>query len=314
MESSELIVEMTDEQNLQVRLTYILMLSVIFFWGVSWPIGRIVALNLPPLTAAFYRFTIAVPFFFIAAILIEKNIKVPRHLHLQVGILGLLQVTLYNFFFLSGLRYTSASDAVLIIAVNPTLTAIIASQVILEEKFSRKKIIGLAVAFSGVLVVVLQSPNTAVENRLLGNVTIFFAALTWATFTVFAKPVLKQVKPLTFSAWAAFYGWIALMLLSFTEGRPWDVKFEAKVFYSLIYLALAAAVYGNIIYNHGVKSIGASRSSIFVNLVPVFGVISSVIILPEEKFSYWYLVALFLILLGVYIVNKKDSADIRALV
>jgi drug/metabolite transporter (DMT)-like permease len=284
---------------------YFLMVVVVMVWGVSWPIGRIVAQSLNPLTAAFFRFTIALPFFFMAAILVEKNIKVERKYHLKLAILGGLQVTLYNFFFLSGLRYTSSSDATLIIAINPSLTAIIASKLYLDEKLTVNRIFGLVIALLGVFVVVSQSPNVDVDNRNLGNLIIFFAALTWATFAAFARPLLKTIKPLTFTAWASFYGWIFLVILSPIDGT-WFVDISLKIALSLIYLALAAGVFGNIVFNSSVKAIGPSRAAIFVNLVPMFGIVSSIILL-EEKFSYWYLVALFFILMGVYFVNRKKT-------
>ncbi|MHA2031281.1 MAG: DMT family transporter [Candidatus Kariarchaeaceae archaeon] len=283
---------------------YASLLSVVMFWGTSWPAGSIISQSLPPITAAFIRYSISLPFFFLAAIIVDKDIRVDRRKHLKIIPLGIMQVSLYNIFFFTGLKYTSPSDAVLIIAINPTLTAIIASQIYQDEKLTKNKIQGLIIALIGVIIVVNLSENTYVPNRLLGNVIIFFAAVTWASFTAFSRPVLQEIKPLTFTAWGSLYGWILLLFISPVQGT-WFVEMDREVIFGLLYLALVAGVYGNIFYNTGVKKIGPSRTSIFVNLVPIFGVISSLILIPEEDFNVWYIVSISLILWGVSLVNKN---------
>ena len=176
---------------------------VVVIWGASWPAGHLVASNIHPITAAFLRFTIALPFFFITAYFYDHSISIPRNLHPKLAVLGIMQVTIYNICFLTGLTYTSASDAVLIIACNPTFTAIIASKLYDDEKITKNKIMGLITALLGVIIVVELSPNTDVPNRLLGNLIILCGAFTWASFTAFSRPVVRQMKPMTFTAWAA---------------------------------------------------------------------------------------------------------------
>ncbi|MHA2502899.1 MAG: DMT family transporter, partial [Candidatus Kariarchaeaceae archaeon] len=170
------------------RLVYLMMTIVVIFWGVSWPIGSIVAGEFGPnvFTAAFIRFSIALPALFLIVKLKEGSLSIPRDLHRNVALLGFMQITLYNFMYLSGLRFTSSSDASLIIAINPTLTALFASRIYEDERFSVKRVIGLIFAFSGVLLIFLESPNEAVPNRLLGNTLIFMGALIWSLYTTFS--------------------------------------------------------------------------------------------------------------------------------
>lgn len=301
--------------NVKLVFIYILMLSVTMIWGGSWPAGKIVSDSLPAIPAAFFRFTIAVPVFFLAAIVMKRKLKIPRSLHPRIAFLGLLQITLYNYFYFTGLSFTSASDATLIISINPTLTAIFASFIYLDEKLTLKRLIGLLTALSGVILIFLESPNTDVKNRLLGDTIIFVAALTWATFTVLSRSIYKKVDPISFSAWGTFYGWLALVLI-----MPfYDIKYfnlstfttlKVDVIYAIIFLAVFSAAYGNINFNNSVKYIGPSRAAIFVNLVPIFGIFFSILLL-HEKFSYIYLISLILIILGITIVNRSRKKIIK---
>ncbi len=301
-------------KSISDKTVYILLLLTVISWGGAWPLGSIVVHALPALFAALLRYTIALPIFIIAALSLEKNRlkedfnfrSIKNHLYLML--LGLLQITLYNLFFFSGLKYTSSSDATLIIASNPIFTAIFASLLYKDERLTGKRMLGLLFAISGVILIVIQSPNTDVENRLLGDFIILMAAMTWASFTVLAKPLLKKIKPLTFSAIVTSYGWLFLFISALvidTEYFKWDVivNLENEVVSSLIFLAVFAAAMAYIFFNKGIEIIGPSRTSVFVNLVPVFGVTFSIILLGDN-FSSFYILAFAMIVSGVYLVNK----------
>lgn len=285
-------------------------------WGLSWPLGSIIVQTLPPLFAAFLRYSIAMPLFILAAILFDKKNKFKirlsdTKLQLKLAGLGALQVSLYNILFLTGLKYTSSSDATLIIAINPTLTAIFAAGLYADEKLTKNRILGLSTALIGVTLIVLRSPNIDVENRLLGDSIIFLAALVWALFTVLSRPIFRQITPLTFTAWSSVYGWIFLLISTLIVDIEYFSFEQLKsiptdVFWALIFLAVVAAVYGNIAFNTGIEKIGPSKTAIFVNLVPVFGIFFSVLLL-SDGFSIWSLFSFFLILFGVLIINKEKK-------
>jgi drug/metabolite transporter (DMT)-like permease len=302
------------------KTLFLILFLFSIFAGATWPAGRIISQNLIPIGAAFYRYSIAVPIF-IGISLINRNNhndslmwgRVSNNkirLHVELAILGFLSVTLYTTLFLEGVKWTSASDATLIFAMTPTLTVMIANFVIPDEKITRNKALGLISAFIGVLIIFLQSPNTEVENRLYGNTLILISALVIAIYTVYSKPVFKKINVIDFSTWVMIYGWFFLLILALIQTPEYfSYKFiseiETKIVLSIIYLAVFI-VYATIVLSYGVKRIGPSRSAIFMNLIPVFGIISSIIILGE-KFSFWYLPAFISIMLGVYQVNKKSS-------
>ncbi len=284
------------------------LVSVAMIWGLSWPAGRFIAIEFGSkvITAAFLRFSFAVPFLFLFAWLITGSLRVERKLHLYLFIFGILQIALYNFFYLSGLRFTSASDASLMIAINPLLTAIIASILYVDERLNLRKIVGFVIAFIGEFLIFQFSPNYEVENRILGNVIIFLAALVWATYSAFSRPIYQKVPPLRFQAWVTLYGWMVLGIFALMED-PWDITPSTTSWGILLYLGILSAAVANTIFSIGIKRIGPSRTSIFVNMVPLFGIIASVLILGEN-FSFWYLISFALIVMGITLVTKKEKS------
>lgn len=285
------------------------MFGIVAFWGVSWPIGREIAtaeLGPYPFTAAFIRFTFALPILYILAKLVDKDLKIPRAYLPKIAILGLLQISIYNLFFLSGLRYTSSSDAVLIINGGITIiTAVVSARLYVDETITLQKVFGISLSIVGVVIIFLLSPNQDVENRLLGNILILGAALTWSLYTAFSKPIYRDIQALTFQLYATIFGWLFLGVFTLFEqiNNPSETITSGSV-YRLLYLGIFAAAIANTLFSLGVKYLGPIKTSIFINFVPLAGVISSVLLL-NETFSLWYILVFALIFLGVYIVNRS---------
>lgn len=288
------------------------MVFVVIFWGLSWPVGKIVSLDFQAssFSAAFIRFSIALPLLFLLTKTIDGSISLDRIYHRRVILLGFMQISLYNYLYLSGLRFTSSSDASLIIATNPTLTAIFASLVYADERLHHRKILGLLIAFTGVLLIFWFSPNTdqsIAPNRLLGNMIIFGGAMVWALYTTFSRPLYQKISPIKFQLWASFYGWIFLGILALTES-PWTLRPSRTALWSLAYLGIFAAAIANTLFSQGVKIIGPTRTAVFVNFVPLLGVLFS-IVLVGDSFGVVYLIAFVLIFTGVRLVNKRPTSD-----
>lgn len=296
------------EISVNEEYTYGLLLLFSVLAGATWPAGKIIAASLSPFAAAFYRYSIALPIFLILMKITGSWVSVNKRVHLKLAVLGFLGVTLYNFLFLEGVKNTAASDASLIFAATPTFTILLSNYINPDDKINKKKIVGVVTALIGVSFIFLQSPNVEVTNRLLGNSLILLSTIVMASYTAFSKPLFKEVSPIQFSTLTIFYGWLFLGILVLFEDVTYlslrsFLKLTNEVRYSIIYLGLFIT-YATIVYAHGIKKIGPSRSAIFMNLIPIFGVLSSIILL-SEKFSLWYIPSFSLIMVGVYFVNRK---------
>ncbi|MCE7733321.1 MAG: DMT family transporter [Candidatus Heimdallarchaeota archaeon] len=284
---------------------------MVIVWGISWPIGRIIALSdfgVYPFTISFIRYAFALPVLYFFTRLLEKEVVFPRHLWKRIFVLGLLQISLYQLFFLIGLRYTSSSDGVLIINGGITIiTAIVASKVYVSERMSRNRIIGVSLAFLGVFIIFLYTPNTDTENRVLGNILIMLAAIAFGLYTVFSKPIYEEITPLNFQFWATLSGWLVLTLFSVVEQINASAflvaQVESDILLWIMFLGIIAAALGNTLFSIGVKHIGPTRSALFINLMPIAGVLAASVMLDEE-FSFIYVISFVVIFLGIYIEKR----------
>jgi drug/metabolite transporter (DMT)-like permease len=284
-----------------------------FLWGLAWPVGRLLAANLPPVSIAVLRYAIVVPVLFGILWLKRTRIVIERRWLLSLVAMGLLSTTLYQVFFLFGVRYAAASDDSLVIGVGPILIAVLASFV-LNEPLTRAKVVGLLSGLAGIAVISLLSPNTNVPNRLLGVTLVFGGAVAYALYTVLLRRFVATNRAnhleavpssLSILAWISLFGWIFMIPFSLLES-PWTHTWSPISWLGILYLALLSTVVGYFFYVEGVSKIGASRAAIFGNLVPVFGVISSILLLGENA-SPWHGVSFLLILAGVVLVNRPGK-------
>ncbi len=286
------------------------LLLTMILWGIAWPVGRLLATGLPPFSIAAIRYAIVIPVFLVLLWVREGSFNLPRDWIPTFVLLGILNTTLYQAFFLFGVKYAAASDDSLVIGVGPVLIAVLASLVI-NEPLTRLKIAGLLSGLSGIAIIGSLSPNIAVTNRILGVTLVFGGALAYAIYTVLLRRFINKnpttanrTRPssLAMITWISLFGWLFLIPFSLLES-PWNYTWDLGSWAGILYLAILSTVVGYLFYVEGVGQIGASRAAVFGNLVPVFGVLSSALLL-NETVNIWHGVSFLLIFLGVMLVNK----------
>ena len=296
------------------RAVYAKLTGTMVLWGLAWPVGRLLALDLPPISIAAIRYAIVVPVFFLVLWLKEQSIGIPRAWTLSLLVMGLLNTTLYQAFFLFGVRYAAASDDSLVIGIGPVLIAILAAFA-LKEVLTKWKVIGLVTGLAGVATISLLSPNVKVINRPLGIALVFGGAVSYAFYTIILRRFINRTRAeltsrqapssLRIISWVSLLGWLFLIPFSLVE-TPWNYPWTMEAWLGILYLAIFSTIIGYLFFVDGVIQIGASRAAIFSNLVPVFGVISSYLVLGENL-SIWHAASFLLIFLGVVFVNRKQK-------
>tara|TARA_B100000427_G_scaffold104656_1_gene86716 strand:- start:26153 stop:27103 length:951 start_codon:yes stop_codon:yes gene_type:complete len=304
--------------------THLLLLLVAAVWGSTWAIGRFLSYGLDeanrasmgPATSAWLRYVFAV-LAFAAWCWIYRKRGGPRILPqgrkawrytFWMAILGTMG---YQLLFMNGMKWTAAGDASLIIPVNPVFTVLLAVPM-LGQRLSSRMVLGLVVGLAGVATVVGWSPNTDIpfEHRLIGDVMIGLAALTWAATSNLTKMALSEGTlgtSLEIVVWYSIVGWALLtpwMLFEvWSSGVP---EPSAAEWVSVAYLGLISTVLTYAWFARGIDKIGATAAASYVFLVPVFGVLSGWLMLGESV-GVSMLVGFCLIVIGVREVQRESE-------
>ena len=294
------------------------LLFVAASWGLAWVAGRELATSLPEAIAAWYRYAITVPLFFIWLYFRERverdgktSIFIPRgEMIWKIIWVGFFSTFLYQLLFMHGMARTAAGDASVIITFNPLFTALLAVP-LLNRRISARLFIGLLVGLFGVVVVTGWSPNNNIpfNVRLVGDLLIMCAAASWAVSTNLIKKILDDENSdvegpsaLAIVAWSSLMGWVLLTPLASFDFIAYgsDSIPNNSGWLWIFYLAVASTVISYVWFAEGIEKIGATATATYVYLVPFFGILSGIIILGESV-SWSLFAGLLLILFGVKI-------------
>ncbi|HZD87345.1 MAG TPA: DMT family transporter [Gaiellaceae bacterium] len=265
------------------RGAFVALLVCMVCFGGTWPAGKVAASHVEPAVVAVTRFASAAVLLWLWARLSGNPVRRPsrRDLPLLV-VLGFTVVFAYNLCFLYGVRHAPATDgAVLVPGLIPAMTTLLAWPV-LGERPARRSVAGLALAFVGVVVVADPTGNVG-SQRLIGDVLFVGAAVSWAAYTLAGREATARFGSVSANVFATGIGSLLLLPVSFV-GNGWSGLGSATggAWGSIAYLSLAGTVLAFVLFYEGVRLLGASAASAFALLVPIFGVLSSVLVLGER--------------------------------
>jgi drug/metabolite transporter (DMT)-like permease len=260
------------------------LVSVPAIWGGTFVGAKYVLASLTPLMGSFARYVVAVVALLVAAFVLERGLpKLTRSQWIGTFVLGALGVFAYNLFFMGAVHRLPASRAALIIALNPVITIVISSFVF-GDKLRPHRWVGILVALIGVWIVVSHGDVLSIASAGvgLGELMMFCAVTSWALYTVIGRKVLAGLSPLAATNYAAIWGTVMLGLVAAPHIPELTAdQFGWRVVVSLLYLGVFGTAIAFVWYYISIKKLGTAITSIFTNLVPVFGVLISVLLLGE---------------------------------
>ena len=267
---------------------YFLMVIAALVWSGAFIAGKFAVPYVPTFTLTFLRFLIASIVLYPVMKLYNKshpedNFKLTKKyipLFLFNGIVGMAG---YHVLFFTALKYTTAINSSIIGAMNPIVTTIIAA-IFIRQKTPPMQIAGILLSFIGVVLTITGGNLSILASFDFNRGDMFMAAavICWASYAVMSRVKGADVPPLALTFYSFVFCTIALVPFVIWE-HPWALeKIPASAILSIVFMAVFSSVIGYMLQQIAIKKIGASKSSIFVNLVPVFSIILSVTILGEE--------------------------------
>ncbi len=287
--------------------TYILLVAACVFWGVGFPIAKIGVEVIHPFSFAFIRFLLVsvlfVLFFrlspFDLALKLKDNFS-------TIFLMALSGILLYGVFFLFALKFTKASDVSLISGANPIITAVVA-YLFLKEKTGSLGIAGIILSFFGVAFIVSNGNlRTFLNvNFNIGDLFMLIATTMWAFYSVLTKKALLRLDIFDAVCLTSFLGALMFLPLAIVFGNLLNFEeYPLRGWLSILYMVFFSTIFAFSAWYKGIEKIGAARSSVFVNLVPVFGVLTSVILL-KESLKFYEIIGGLLVIVGVVLTNRN---------
>jgi drug/metabolite transporter (DMT)-like permease len=288
-------------------LTYLKLMLTAVFWGGTFIAGRVVAGNVAPFAAAFLRFAIASVLLLAIGLTVEKPLRPPRGWILAAVLAsGVSGVASYNFFFFKGLQLLEAGRAAVIIANNPIFIAL-AAAVFLKERLRAVNAAGVFISVLGAVTAICRgNPATLLTGGLgWGEAFIFACVLSWVTYSLLGKLIMRALSPLVATTWTSVAGSLILLPAALNEGIAGQIPgYGLLDWFCLAYLGICGTVLGFIWYYEGIHRIGPTRAGLFINFVPISAILMAFFIL-DEPLSLSLGVGTALVTIGVVLANRR---------
>lgn len=284
---------------------YFLLILISLIWASSFIVVKNATEEIDPIDLGFLRFLVATPIMFLILLFRKKNIHLPKKELPSLIILGLTGVTLLYLFQYIGISYTNASTSAVLINTNVIFIAIL-SVFFLNETLPLKRIWGIVLSFIGVIVVIisnLPAESFTFDNVFfIGSILVLLSAFCWAIYSIIGKRLLKKYDTLAITTYSFALGTLFYIPLVISDLYIEIQGLSVNVIMSIIYLAILCSVFGYIGWYYALKEIEASKAAVFLNLIPFFAIIMS--LLYGEKITGIFLLGAILIIYGIYQTQK----------
>lgn len=282
-----------ENKNMAGHLSAVL---TVIIWGTTFISTKILLEAFRPEEILFFRFVMG---------LIALSAVYPRHLRrttrrqeLTFAAAGLCGICLYYLVENIALTYTMASNVGVIISVAPFFTAILSGLLGKEDKLHINFVIGFAVAMNGIFLISFN--GSKMELNPAGDMLALLAALLWACYSVLTKKISSYCYHTILTTRRVFFYGI-LFMLPFQNFKLELSRFANPVYLlNIIYLGLGASALCFVTWNFAVKVLGAVKTSIYIYMVPVVTIVTSVIIL-KEPITWMSVGGTVLILAGLFL-------------
>jgi drug/metabolite transporter (DMT)-like permease len=283
------------------------LLFVALVWGVNFSVVKFALTDFHPLGFTVVRFTLAALFLFVIMLANHLPFTIKRHDRWKIVRLGFIGITLYNLFFMYGLKYTTAANSALLISLSPLFAAVIQAASG-KEHLSGRIITGLVLSSLGVFFIIRshQGEPFFSSARVGGDLLTLCATFSWAFYTMWAQPLLEKYSAVTITAYSMFAGALLLFPLSLPGlvSQPWGA-ISGPSWSALLFAAFIAGGVAYVFWYHGVKQLGVTRTMVYHYLMPFAAVLFAATVLGE-KITVLQTAGGIAVLAGVYLVQSKN--------
>lgn len=291
------------QQNKWVKLAVMLPLIAVFIWSLNIAVTRYVADYISPVSISFYRWLVA--FVVLTPVMLPKVWQQRQLVALhwrQFAILSAFGMLLYQGLAYSAAHYTTATNMGIINAFIPIFT-IFVSIIILKEVPNRFAVMGSLVSFLGLLYVIAQGQLQALLylGGHWGDLLMIIAVFFYAFYGVFLKKWQLKV-PLMISLYVQI-GFSLIYHLPFVLWVGID-RLDMQNSASVLYAGLFASLIAPWVWMLAVQRLGPNRTSIFMNLMPIFTAILAYFWL-HEAWTMHHTIGGIIIITGIVMAQIK---------
>ena len=279
-------------------------LLAMIFWGTSFIATKVALEELTPLMIIFFRLIFSISLLTVFALYTKRDFSIKLKSHLWILLLALI-ASFHLWIQVTGLKYTTAVNTGWIIGTAPVFMAVLGS-IFFKEKLTVLKISGILVAFSGLLLLISKgdiSKLSFISHK--GDFLILASAFTWSVYSMVNKKITINYSPVMTILF--LFIMMAIIIGPFTiNSQYFDAisKMSIKVWGSVLFLGIFCSGISYVLWAKSLSEMEATKTGAFLYFEPFVTIIAAWLLL-NENITVIIIISGLIIMLGVYLVNRR---------
>ena len=262
------------------------LITACVLWAVSFVATKVALGAAPPLSVVTLRLLISAACFVPWLLPREGRRSVPdRRRFLRLAGLSLLGTGLHYGLQTVGLQYTTASNASLY-AVTAPITILLLSALLLGERVTGRKALGVGLAVVGVLLVMGPETLFSLElgGHVKGDVLVLVSIVMWGLFTVFGKPITDEIGALRVTAWVTVIGALWMIPVGWLEARSTGFDLAGltlEAWGAIAFLGVGCSFLATLLYFVALQRTESQKVGVYLYTIPPMTAVVAVLYLGE---------------------------------
>ncbi|MFD1314927.1 DMT family transporter [Namhaeicola litoreus] len=293
------------------KIAFIFAFLASLFYGAAFTVAKdVMPTYIKPFGFILLRVSVAGLLFWLVGLTIKKE-KIQTRDFIRIFLAAFFGCALNMLTFFKGLSMTTPISAAVIMVITPVLVLSF-SALILKEKTTPLKILGIFIGLSGTLLLILYGQKLELgKSGMMGNFLVFFNAASYALYLILIRNLTQKYHPLTFAKWIYLFGFFLVLPFGFAELK--QVNWQAlpnAAWIGMGYIVLITTFLTYMFNMFALRELKATTLSIFIYLQPVIASIYAILV-GSDSLNLIKVLATILIFTGVYLVTSKPKTKTR---
>ena len=224
---------------------------------------------------------------------------------LKLLLCGIFGVAANQLLFFKGLDQTTRINASIIMVASPIIVALF-SAVLIKEKPSATRIVGILLGLTGACFIILQGESNNQGASLIGNLLIVLNATSYGLYLVLVKPLMKKYSPITVVKWVFTFGLIIVTPFGLTEIDTIVWEMPNDILLKVGFVVIFTTFFTSLFNIYGVKRVSPTVVSSYIYLQPILTSIIAAFS-GTETITIMMAISSIIIFIGVYLVSKPSK-------
>jgi drug/metabolite transporter (DMT)-like permease len=285
------------------RSNWLVFLGLGFMWGSSYLFIKLAVDDFGTFTLVALRLAVGAALLWVVVRLAGQELPRERRMYGHLLVMACVNIVIPFALITWAERSVDSSIAAILTAAVPLFAIVFAPLILHDEPIRVNGVIGLAIGFAGVVVLVSRNLG-AIGSAITGEIALLGAALSYALGAVYSRHNMRGVRPMIPAVFQVTFAMLIAGTIAIVFEHPWDARPDAQAVFSIAWLGLLGSGLAYLANFRLLANWGATRTTLVAYVIPVVGIVLGFLVLSEPV-DMRLLLGTGLVVGGVALVNSR---------